>query len=91
MSDVRETLRSLLRTPGFALSVIATLGLAIGANTSVFTLVDQVVFRPLPVEAPAELVMINAPLLFGPRGGPVASPPGRPFGERAASRSTRRG
>ena len=64
MSDVRETLRSLLRTPGFTLSVIATLGLAIGANTSVFTLVDQVVFRPLPVEAPAELVVIHAPMLF---------------------------
>jgi hypothetical protein len=73
MSDVRETLRSLLRTPGFALSVIATLGLAIGANTSVFTLVDQVVFRPLPVEAPAELVRINAPMLFGSRGGPMVS------------------
>ncbi len=72
MSDVRETLRSLLRTPGFALSVIATLGLAIGANTSVFTLVDQVVFRPLPVEAPAELVMINAPMLFGRRDGPAS-------------------
>jgi len=70
MSDVRQTLRSLLRTPGFALSVIATLGLAIGANTSVFTLVDQVVFRPLPVESPAELVVINAPMLFGSRVGP---------------------
>ncbi len=73
MSDVRETLRSLLRAPGFTLSVIATLGLAIGANTSVFTLVDQVVFRPLPVEAPAELVVINAPMLFGRRVGPGVS------------------
>jgi putative ABC transport system permease protein len=67
MGAVRETVRSLLRTPGFTLSVVATLGLAIGANASVFTLVDQVVFRPLPVEAPAELVVINAPMLFGRR------------------------
>lgn len=72
MSDLRETLRALLRAPGFALSVVATLGLAIWANTSVFTLVDQVVFRPLPVEAPAELVVINAPRLFGRRTGPVS-------------------
>jgi hypothetical protein len=39
MRDLRETLRSLFRAPGFALSVVATLGLAIGANASVFTLV----------------------------------------------------
>ena len=90
MSDVRETLRSLLRAPGFTLSVIATLGLAIGANTSVFTLVDQVVFRPLPVEAPAELVVINAPMLFGRRVGPGVSS-STTVRERTASRSEFRG
>ena len=72
MSDIRDTLRSLLRTPGFTLSVVATLGLAIGANASVFTLVDQVVFRPLPVEAPGELVVIDAAMLFGRRVGPFS-------------------
>ena len=64
MTAVRETLRSLVRAPGFALSVVVTLGLAVGANAAIFTLVDQVVFRPLPVEKPAELVAVSAPPLF---------------------------
>ncbi len=69
MPAVKETLRTLVRAPGFAFSVVATLGLAIGANASVFTLVDQVIFRPLPVENPGELVVVSAPPL--PVNGPL--------------------
>ena len=63
MNPLRETIRSLWRAPGFTLSVVITLGLAIGANASIFTLIDQVIFRPLPVSHPDELVAVSAPPL----------------------------
>jgi putative ABC transport system permease protein len=48
MSDLRFALRSLVRSPGFALAVIVTLGLGIGANTAIFSVVRGVMLRPLP-------------------------------------------
>ena len=55
MQDVRYGARSLRRTPGFALAAIATLALGIGANTTIFTLLDAVLFKPLPVPAARDL------------------------------------
>lgn len=46
--DLRYVLRSLLRAPGFALAVILTLGLGIGANTAIFSVVRGVLLKPLP-------------------------------------------
>jgi macrolide transport system ATP-binding/permease protein len=54
--DVRFSRRMLLKNPGFALITIFTLALGIGANTSIFTLLDKVVVRSLPVEQPHQLV-----------------------------------
>ena len=48
MSDLRFALRSLSRSRGFALAVILTLGLGIGANTAIFSVVRGVMLRPLP-------------------------------------------
>ena len=48
MSDLRFALRSLARSRGFALAVIVTLGLGIGANTAIFSVVRGVMLRPLP-------------------------------------------
>jgi predicted permease len=45
--DVRYTLRGLRRAPGFAIAVILTLGLGIGANAAIFTVVDRLMFRPI--------------------------------------------
>ena len=48
MRDLRYALRSLSRTRGFAFAVILTLGLGIGANTAIFSVVRGVMLKPLP-------------------------------------------
>ena len=59
--DVRFAVRHLARSPGFSITVILTLGLALGANSAVFALLDKVVLRPLPVKDPGALVIVSAP------------------------------
>lgn len=56
--DIRITCRSLLRSPLLALTIIATVGLGIGATTAMFAVVDAALLRPLPYPAPDELVRI---------------------------------
>jgi len=48
MTDARHALRSLRRRPGFTLMVVATLALGLGSTAAVFTMVNQLVLRPLP-------------------------------------------
>lgn len=54
--DVRYGVRTLRRAPGFALTAIGILALGIGANTAIFSLVNAVMLRPLPVHEPERLV-----------------------------------
>jgi predicted permease len=56
--DLAFALNAMRRSPGFALSVIATIGLGIGANTAVFSLLNALLFRPLDAERPGELVRV---------------------------------
>lgn len=56
IADVRYALRWLRRSPGFAAVAIASLSIGIGFNTALFTVVDAVLFRPLPVDRPDRLV-----------------------------------
>ncbi len=65
--DFRYALRTLARTPGFSFVVILTLGLGIGANTAIFSLMDQVLLRLLPVKNPGELVQLDGPGPFSGR------------------------
>src|SRR5687767_12155825 len=59
--DVRYAFRTLTRNPGFVLVVVLTLGLGIGANTAIFSLMDQVLLRSLPVRDPGSLVLLDGP------------------------------
>ncbi|MEW5918062.1 MAG: ABC transporter permease, partial [Gemmatimonadota bacterium] len=56
--DVRYTVRALIHSPVFTVVTIASLGLGIGANTTIFTLLDAVVLRPLDVDRPTELAYV---------------------------------
>ena len=58
--DIRYAFRTLGHAPAFTLVVVLTLGLGIGANTAIFTLMDQVLLRALPVHDPGALVALNA-------------------------------
>jgi predicted permease len=66
--NLRYAARSLAKAPGFTFVVVLTLALGIGANTAIFTLMDQVLLRSLPVPDPGSLVMLEAP---GPNQGRV--------------------
>ena len=75
--DIRYGARQLRHNPLFATVAIATLAIGIGANTAVFTLLDQLVLRLLPVKDPSRLVMIwaDGPTYGNTNGNRVVSYP----------------
>jgi predicted permease len=70
MKDLLYAFRSLRNNPGFTLIAVLSLGLGIGANTAIFSLMDRVLLRLLPVRDPGQLVLLKA---TDPRLGMVSA------------------
>lgn len=77
LHDLRVAARSLAKAPTFALVTVATLAVAIGANTAIFSVVDGVLLRPLPYPDADRVVRVAAGVLPQAGGGPEA-----PFSDR---------
>ncbi|MEE8585480.1 MAG: ABC transporter permease, partial [Acidobacteriota bacterium] len=75
--DFRFAVRLLVGNPGFSAVAILTLALGIGVNSAIFSVADQLLLRPLPVEEPDRLIALRSP---GPQWGNIMSD-----GDNAAS------
>jgi len=68
LQELTIALRTMIKRPGYALSVILTLTIGIGASTMMFSLLDAAMLRPLPYAQPGRLVMLTG--VFGPERSP---------------------
>src|SRR5262245_51575699 len=68
LQDIRFAIRVLKKAPMFTLVAVITIGLAIGATTSMFSVIEATLLRPLPFSQPNQLVMV-----YQTRSGPTGS------------------
>src|SRR5262252_6064098 len=83
LNDVRLGLRTLRKSPAFAIAAITTLALGIGANTAIFSVLNATLLRPLPYRDPSRLVLLQESF----QGGSVPAGPGTYFDWRAQTKS----
>jgi predicted permease len=72
--DLRQAARLLVKDPGFTAVAVLSLGLGIGANTAIFSLVNALLLRPMPVASPDEIVSVYTSDYSGPRYGVSSYP-----------------
>src|SRR5262245_42425295 len=85
LQEIRQSLRFIARNPGFSAVAVLSLALGIGANASVFSLADVMLFRPLPVSDPARVFTV-ATFAVGDRlAGGVSYPKYRQLRDRSQS------
>src|SRR4051795_5792720 len=72
-NDARFAARTLIKSRGFATFAIVTLGLGIGANTAIFSVIDGVLLKPLPYASGDRLVLINQSTQLAGRQNPRVS------------------
>ena len=61
LPSLHYTIRSLLKSPGFTITCVLILGLGIGLNTVIFSLINAVILKPLPYPNPERLVRVSQP------------------------------
>lgn len=75
VEDVRSAVRMLRRAPGFAMFAVVTLALGIGATTSVFSVLDRILLRPLPYPASERMALVGIETRVDPGElGPLSAP-----------------
>jgi putative ABC transport system permease protein len=72
--DLRQAVRLLVKHPGFTLVAVMSLALGIGANTAIFSLVNALLLRPMPVARPSEIVSVFTSDFSGPLYGASSYP-----------------
>jgi putative ABC transport system permease protein len=75
LQDMRYGLRNLAQNPGFAVMAVATLALGIGANTTIFSVIDNVLLKPLPFPDAARLMLVFETFGKGPDNWNIVSAP----------------